>query len=490
MLLFTGAKKTGVFGNIECDSRQTLSPISDRMRKRKAFADKELDDIMMPGDAKASIGPTHPFVMYPSVKNFVGNEKTFPGSIYSAFNVLPFSTFLKNPSNQGQVVKNNKKTQLNASLKPVSEGSPFLSRPSLPTHFQEAHDSIADNKLDNYISEENRESCEDKKDKDSKSKEESKIETNSLGGNQFMTSFPSAELDLAFRYRLQFLSNLIPTFEPTKREHTSSFAEEIDHTYPSKEHLQNSHRKLFSPSNPFHSFELYNDPIFQTLGQINDPFILSHCLGRLSSEIQYGEYLTKRLINKENIFPFCNQTNLTSHGLNLQFKLNHHLFGMQNRRFFDSVPVQSGAETDFYQSESGSLTLADKKEIKTLNVKEIFPPKRLKHDVEKRAESEHLRFFSKKISSKNMFQLNETQKQHQNDMNLNTSEVHSNYFGDFQPLDRSTSFERNQQGFDKLSDLESVRSSCKSNFFNTPLKTTKNKLTPFTVQSIIGKATA
>ena len=111
MYPFLGTKKSGSNSLLsECALGQVLPPISDRMRKRKAFADKELDDIMMQREISKGRGnaPTvrqsQPFPMpSPPATHFANRESQFvvpSHPFYSALTLSPFSAFLRAPNHR------------------------------------------------------------------------------------------------------------------------------------------------------------------------------------------------------------------------------------------------------------------------------------------------------------------------------------------------------------------------------------------------------
>jgi len=99
----------------------TLPPMSDRMRKRKAFADKELDDVMMQRElslkCNASVHIPRKIqnlgLHHPALSQILTREASciLPStSLYSSFNISPYSAFLRVPSNKTNFQATGKET--------------------------------------------------------------------------------------------------------------------------------------------------------------------------------------------------------------------------------------------------------------------------------------------------------------------------------------------------------------------------------------------
>lgn len=485
------------------------------MRKRKAFADKELDDITLQNEISTANRTAQSFSAYPPTKNLIGSDKMlFPG-----FHFSPYSTLYQTLSAQTHVASKNSGT---LSKSPSSVSNPYLSK-DFPPFNERLFDSSIDNtklgcesnlSIDTPVSrdillqtnssaassENDKEHCgqndslKQRKRKSFENSHESKVmnQLNKENGvnaetrenyknKQVSTDVSPSGIDQAFRYHL--ISNFFPKTDSSKSKYTSPYVHEANYANRIKEEFRKLYPNVGSSSSPYSPFELLEE---QTKANFYQPFLAPNYFNFLSPEIQRNA----SSMNKENALSFGNPTSVLTQGLDSQLQLNQHWFEMQKSYFLNSFCPPISTESSSRQAEHWPFLFKAKNQIhfehssKPSNFEEPAS-KKTKQCEEKPLNLTSERCGSADKASKSFFQEKDFIKNYQNRTNVKLSETEWNRLKNYQSV-----FENKTQNFKRYPDLDFFQSSLKPNIFNSTLKTTQSKITPFTVQSIIGKATA
>ena len=143
-------KLSGTSDSVDCKARRILPPLSDRMRKRKAFADKELDDIMMQREMSSSGAVSGPRksetvkMQHHTFSRVISSNARciIPStSFYPSFNMSPYSAFFQVRPNLASFNSNEKDNLIQKTDQTKLPPSPTQTPPdkTSPNSFSVAH---------------------------------------------------------------------------------------------------------------------------------------------------------------------------------------------------------------------------------------------------------------------------------------------------------------------------------------------------------------